>query len=169
MCNVSSSTETGQTGGAMGGQGANRGMALSSRRKRRDEVRRRAAHPACCNTPPPRRMRLRRPTDRRIARIVRAIRQHPRLSVREVARSAGLSVSSLRRIFKSQTGVGIGAYILAQRLREAAALLRLTELLVKEIARRCGYAHTPSFTRAFTRAFGLSPWLYRGVNPPANE
>jgi transcriptional regulator GlxA family with amidase domain len=41
--------------------------------------------------------------------------------------------------------------------RGAPELLRTSDLQVRQIAQRAGYAHHGSFTAAFTRQFGYSP------------
>jgi AraC-like DNA-binding protein len=142
-------------------------MTTTSRRALHKPVRRRIKDPAAYSTPPPMRIRLRRPTDGRVKAVIRLIDQSPHTRLFELARSQHLSVSRLKHLFKLQTRVAIGNYMLARRLACAAELLRLTELRIKEIARRLGYAHTPSFSRAFTRAFGLPPEMYRSAIPPA--
>ncbi len=53
---------------------------------------------------------------------------------------------------------GLGAYIRHRRLREAAdELVRFPHLLVTEIAYGLGFNSASDFTRAFRRAFGMSP------------
>jgi transcriptional regulator GlxA family with amidase domain len=79
----------------------------------------------------------------------------------DLARQVQLSPSHLRRLFKRETGVRLGAWLTEQRLQRAAQLLRHSYLSVKEITHAVGYEHVSSFTRAFERRFGDSPRRYR--------
>ena len=48
-----------------------------------------------------------------------------------------------------------------RRLGGASELLRSTDLPVSSIGYRCGYLNNASFTRAFSRRYGLAPTQYR--------
>jgi two-component system, response regulator YesN len=72
-----------------------------------------------------------------------------------------LSPSHLQRMFKLETGVRMGEWLMAQRLEKAAYLLANSYLSVKEVARSAGYEHVSSFIRAFERRYVLCPTRYR--------
>lgn len=72
-----------------------------------------------------------------------------------------LSASHLQRLFKSETGLPIGEWLIAQKLHRAAYLLANSYLSVKAIARSAGYEHVSSFIRAFERKNKLTPTRYR--------
>jgi AraC-like DNA-binding protein len=72
-----------------------------------------------------------------------------------------LSPSHLQRLFKSEIGMPIGEWLIAQRLHRAAYLLANSYLSVKTIARSAGYEHVSSFIRAFERKNKLTPTRYR--------
>lgn len=72
-----------------------------------------------------------------------------------------LSASHLQRLFKRETGVPIGEWLIAQRLHRAAYLLANSYLSVKAVARSAGYEHVSSFIRAFERKYKLTPTRYR--------
>jgi AraC-like DNA-binding protein len=72
-----------------------------------------------------------------------------------------LSASHLQRLFKRETGMPIGEWLIAQRLHRAAYLLANSYLSVKAIARAAGYEHVSSFIRAFERKNKLTPTRYR--------
>jgi AraC-like DNA-binding protein len=72
-----------------------------------------------------------------------------------------LSASHLQRLFKRETGMPIGEWLIAQRLHRAAYLLANSYLSVKAIARAAGYEHVSSFIRAFERKNTLTPTRYR--------
>lgn len=102
--------------------------------------------------------------DHRIHRVILKINQEPRTRIPGLARHVHLSPSRLEHLFKEQTGQSLSAYVLAVRLAKAAELLQESGLHIKEVAMRAGYAHAPSFNRAFKRRFGLRPRAYRLKN-----
>jgi AraC family transcriptional regulator, arabinose operon regulatory protein len=106
----------------------------------------------------------RQPTDARVLRIISVLAKEPRTRLSGLTRHVHLSQSRLEHLFKEQTGRPLTGYILALRLMWAAAMLQESGMHVKEIATRTGYAHVPSFTRAFKRRFGLQPCSYRLKN-----
>ena len=61
------------------------------------------------------------------------------------------------------------AYVARTRLVRAAMLLERPDLTLAQVASRTGYANEFSFSRAFKRAFGVPPGLYRAelTSPPA--
>lgn len=78
-----------------------------------------------------------------------------------LATQSGLSVRSLRRHFRQQTGTSPHQFAIGQRIASARELLLKSDLPVKEIARRLGYADVFYFGRQFKRQTGVSPALYR--------
>ncbi|HGG6428289.1 TPA: helix-turn-helix domain-containing protein [Salmonella enterica subsp. enterica serovar Kottbus] len=83
---------------------------------------------------------------------------------REVAGRAGYSLRHLQRRFVQGAGLPLVSYIRARRLTRAAVLLRLSHRPVGSIAEEWGYGSHHTFTRAFTRHFGVSPERYRRMN-----
>lgn len=90
---------------------------------------------------------------------------NPDLTVALIAEHFGLSLSYLSTVFKRQTGKGVLQYLHQLRIREAAQLLRETDLPVKTIAERVGYSSNSTLLRSFTRLTGLSPQAYRTLDP----
>jgi AraC-like DNA-binding protein len=86
------------------------------------------------------------------------------LSVEQVARSVGISTGHLRQLYRAATGLSIAQSILDRRLahcsKELADPSRAQESVTR-IAFRWGFSESSSFSRAFRRAFGLSPRQYR--------
>ncbi len=91
------------------------------------------------------------------------------LTVDDLAAAAGLSRAHFSREFRRAFGVAPHAYLLTRRLERAAALLRGTDQSVAEICFAVGLQSVGSFTTSFSRAFGLSPTVYRGRYPPVAE
>jgi transcriptional regulator GlxA family with amidase domain len=99
--------------------------------------------------------------DIRVRRVLDALQQSPRYGLRELATLVHLSASRLSRLFKSETGVGLGEYVAELRMRHAASLLAATEEPVKCVASAVGYHHSSSFVRAFNSRFSENPKAYR--------
>jgi AraC-like DNA-binding protein len=81
--------------------------------------------------------------------------------VRELARELGISTSHLRARFRASCQVSLGRHLRRLRLEKACGLLRLSRDRVTEVAEQCGFNSVYAFSRAFRRAFGMSPLDYR--------
>lgn len=86
----------------------------------------------------------------------------------------GLSVFALNRLFKKWMGISPKSWQRKLRLNEAAILLVRTSLDILSIACTVGYESQQSFTRAFNRAYAVTParfrqnfWLQHGKPSPA--
>jgi two-component system response regulator YesN len=94
-------------------------------------------------------------------RLLEMIESGAAYNIGELAAQLHLSPSHLQRLFKRETGVRMGAWLMALRLEKAAYLLANSYLSVKEIARSAGYEHVSSFIRAFEHRYVLCPTRYR--------
>ncbi|MEM1386219.1 MAG: AraC family transcriptional regulator [Pseudomonadota bacterium] len=94
-----------------------------------------------------------------LARIHSALECPP--SVAELAREVGMSRSAFVERFTEVLGVGPRQYMLDERMKLAAALLRDGQLTASEIALRVGYDAPEAFSRAFKRQYGLAPRHWR--------
>lgn len=103
------------------------------------------------------------PLDNRVRRAMHIMetRYAEKLSLNEMAREAGLSLSRLSHLFRAETGVTVQAYLEAIRMRRAADLLRRTGFPVKQVAAALGYESPFYFSRRFALATGQSPLAYR--------
>jgi AraC family transcriptional regulator len=99
----------------------------------------------------------------RVSRIVRRIEDHPdaSLTLRTLAREAGLSPYHFLRTFEQITGTTPHQYVRRTRLREAAAKLLAEPGQVLEIALDCGFGDVSNFNHAFRAEFGVSPRQFR--------
>jgi AraC-like DNA-binding protein len=79
----------------------------------------------------------------------------------ELAAAAYSSPAHLSRQFKKALGLPPMAYLGRLRVEQAAALLRRTNLPVKEIGRRVGYRRDDYFIPRFREYFDLTPGEYR--------
>lgn len=85
---------------------------------------------------------------------------HEPISRDGVAETVHMSPSYFSTVFKQKTGRSFCDYLLALRMERAIKLLE-TRLPIKEIARRCGYQNSNSFSRNFQAVFGCAPSEYR--------
>jgi AraC-like DNA-binding protein/predicted transcriptional regulator YdeE len=87
------------------------------------------------------------------------------LPLGDVARRAGISRWHFQRIFKALTNETLKTYIRSRRFACALEKLRETDERILEIALASGFDTQESFTRAFKRAFGVTPATYRRRKP----
>jgi transcriptional regulator GlxA family with amidase domain len=83
------------------------------------------------------------------------------ISVALLARRALMSPRSFARRFKAATGTTPHAWLLAQRLAAAEALLEGSDAPVEEIARLVGFGTAAGLREQFGRRRGVSPRAYR--------
>ncbi len=83
------------------------------------------------------------------------------LRVAALAKRAAMSTRNFTRMFREDTGRTPAEFVEAARLQAACRLLGDTDLTVKAIASRCGFASTASLRRVFIRRLGVSPAQYR--------
>jgi len=79
------------------------------------------------------------------------------VSLSELARECGISVSQFGRAFKRSTGISPHQWQLARRIDKAQALLADTDLEIAEIALACGFSNQSHLTRTFTETVGIAP------------
>ncbi len=82
-------------------------------------------------------------------------------SVKEIAEGYGMTVNHFVRSFKDYMGVSPGAFRIAKRMDMACELLSSTDLAVGKIAGMVGYLDALYFSRAFKKAVGCAPLVYR--------
>lgn len=98
-----------------------------------------------------------------VDRAIAYIQQHltEKLSVEEIAASAGYSASYFSHIFAEETGMSPYQFVVRSRVEQAQQLLKTTRLTVQEIAFRCGFNSVANFCYTFRRTSGISPHEYR--------
>lgn len=90
--------------------------------------------------------------------------EHPTLL--KMAEHLGYSPYYCSRQFNRFTGTTIRDYVWSRRLSRAALELRDTDRRVLDIAVKYGFSSQEAFTRAFHKAFGLTPAAYRKAPRP---
>ncbi|MDN3518855.1 helix-turn-helix transcriptional regulator [Aquisalimonas lutea] len=101
----------------------------------------------------------------RLNRVLDFIEQHGIGSpgIRESARHAGMSVSTLQRHFKRAFGETFLQYTRRRNLERARTALQKNELSIGEASYLAGYRHVPNFIHAYRRMFGQTPGATRGT------
>jgi AraC-like DNA-binding protein len=95
----------------------------------------------------------------RVAKAIRQLRSEYRMPLKatDLAKTAGMSVSSFHEHFKAVTGTTPLQYQKDLRLIEAQGLLRAMGHTVSETAYAVGYESPNHFSRDYSRKFGFPP------------
>jgi AraC-like DNA-binding protein len=104
------------------------------------------------------------PLDMRVVQALHQLREEPaaRRSLRDLAKSVGLSPSRLRHLFAEELGMSYRGYV--RWLRIYQALLALGEGdSPTGAAHRAGFSDAAHFARSFRRVFGLAPSQISGA------
>lgn len=91
------------------------------------------------------------------------IREHisDKLTLGSVSSAINISPSYLSRIFSAIAGQTFCEYIRDERIALACKLLRASNLLIDEIAERCGFSTPNYFSTVFKKCIGQAPAAYR--------
>ena len=79
----------------------------------------------------------------------------------ELAAHFGVSPGQLSASFRGVYGMTPAAFLRAQKMHGAAALLRTTDRTVLDIAGQFGYDNASKFAKAFRSVIGVAPNAYR--------
>ncbi|MEU5163254.1 helix-turn-helix domain-containing protein [Streptomyces sp. NPDC020875] len=88
---------------------------------------------------------------------------HQQLTLDDIARRAAMSVRSLNRHFRAQTGTTPLQWLLRARVHRAQELLETTLMPVERIADEVGFGSPAAFRQHFARRAGVSPQAYRAA------
>ena len=101
--------------------------------------------------------------DKRIANTIDYIAGNlqERLTIDTLARTANLSNTQFKVLFKQQTGLTPMHYVNKARIAKAQALLSHTDYPLKLIGEMVGYTDLSSFSRRFTQIVGLPPSQFK--------
>ena len=97
-----------------------------------------------------------------IEKISGNLEQH--LSVKNLAKESGMSISHFQRMFMKIIGIRPGQYILQQRLNAACRLLEKTDLGITEIALNTGFCDQSHLTKMFKQERKTTPGEYRRIH-----
>jgi AraC-like DNA-binding protein len=83
------------------------------------------------------------------------------ITVEDVAIFCNLNRNYLGKLFKDSTNQTLQHFLMSYRMNRASELLKLSDLTINEISKRCGYQNQLHFSRAFKNIFGVSPYHWR--------
>ncbi len=83
--------------------------------------------------------------------------------IKELAVSAGMSPTKLKRLFSQIFGSSIFNYYQGFRIKEAARLLREEKLAVSDAGYRLGFTNLSHFSRIFEQHIGIKPKKYSAM------
>ena len=100
---------------------------------------------------------------RRLIAVKRMIstRFSEKLTLRSIGRACGLNRTKLASGFRELFKCSIAEALSKERLRWAALELRLGKMSVAQVAYASGYLSHASFTRAFSKHYGIAPKQWR--------
>ncbi|MGM9813785.1 MAG: helix-turn-helix transcriptional regulator [Candidatus Enteromonas sp.] len=105
--------------------------------------------------------------NRYIQTIVDLIDEHikagddEKMTLSALSEKLGYSECYVSRMFRDIAGIGLKDYLRGRRLSFALKELRSSEESILSIALNHGFSSNESFTRAFQKAFGITPSSYR--------
>jgi len=83
------------------------------------------------------------------------------MSLEDIARVAGLSVSHFKTLFREAVGIPAHQYLIRRRVDRAKSLLVEDKMTISEIAFETGFAHQSHLARHMRRLLGVSPKALR--------
>ena len=101
--------------------------------------------------------------DPRVARVLGFLdtRYHENPDLKALAKSVGLSIYHLHRLFSEHINISPKQYLLCRQLQVAKWLLRSTSLPISEIAEMTGFSSSGHFSTTFNRMTSIKPIQYR--------
>lgn len=99
----------------------------------------------------------------RIGAVQDYVLAHPRadLGVPALAAQAGMSERNFARVFRAEAGMTPAEFVEKARVDLARRLVEDSELPLKRLADKVGYANADGLRRAFVRRLGVGPGEYR--------
>lgn len=99
----------------------------------------------------------------KIAKALNLIQDHldDPLSFDELARAVNMAPFHFHKVFREIVGIPVQAYIRNLRLDRAADHLATSAMKILDIAVEAQYQSNEAFTRAFKKAFGVTPSDFR--------
>jgi two-component system response regulator YesN len=86
---------------------------------------------------------------------------HEDFSREDLASYVFLNEAYISRLFRKETGFSLSDYILQERMKKAAELLKGTNESVSQVAVNLGFGNFSYFARMFKRVYGVTPHEFR--------
>lgn len=97
-----------------------------------------------------------------LQRAITYIEQHDHtVTVSALAKSLQINRSHLFKIFETYCRISPQEFIMNKRFEHASALLRSTDMPIRQIAEETGFGDPSGFSRQFKKRMGVSPRIYR--------
>lgn len=95
--------------------------------------------------------------------IIEYVRTHygEKIEVNELAKRYYTTASHIARTFKRHMGTTVVTYLHRVRIENAAAMIKNTDLSIKEISETCGYDNINNFYKHFKDNLSCTPAAYR--------
>lgn len=99
------------------------------------------------------------PEDKRLAKAIEHLHSHYRedVKIEDLSEIALVSLRTLERIFKKETGLTLSKYQQMLRIIKSLELLSSNELTISEIAYAVGYKSVQAFTKSFLTVMKYRP------------
>ena len=101
---------------------------------------------------------------RRTKEYVKTHYSDEELCLEQIADALDVNLQYMCFLFKKQTDMTIGNYILQTRMDMAGKLLQRTTCNVSEVAQKVGFLDVSYFSKCFKKYFGVSPKQYQNVS-----
>lgn len=97
--------------------------------------------------------------------VVHTIRKNisDKLSLKNIANTAGLSMATMYRMFKRELGISPVEFVIIERIKHAKNLLKDQNLYIKNVSYESGFVDTNYFIRTFKHYEGITPKQYQQI------
>ncbi len=111
-------------------------------------------------------LRLNLPNDQRLKRAIDYFHDHymENIRIEDLSDIANLSLRSLERIFKEETGMTLNKYQQLLRIIKSLEFLSLEEMTISEIAFKVGYKSLQAYTNSFYSVMKYRPSEFSNNN-----
>lgn len=98
-----------------------------------------------------------------LSNILALIKQNisQKIQLKNIAKNAGLSTSSLYRIFKNELGISPIEFIMSEKIKLAKIYLNDKNVYIKNVSYETGFEDTNYFIRLFKHYEGITPKQYQ--------
>jgi AraC-like DNA-binding protein len=95
--------------------------------------------------------------------ILKLIRENisSKIELKNIAKTAGLSTSSLYRLFKNELGVSPVEFVMLEKIKLAKRYLTDKDVYIKNVAYEAGFEDNNYFIRLFKHYEGITPKQYQ--------